>query len=108
MLLSKQAMAPKMLPQASKMGFTGPALVPRSIRSSPGLASSSSPSHLAGRRSATTPRAVPTTTKEVGKAVQVSIEDGPKIMEDIDCVVFDCDGEWGAVVSLSAHGYATW
>ena len=34
------------------------------------------------------------TESKVGKATPVKVEDGPAIMDDIDCVVFDCDGGW--------------
>lgn len=89
MLLSKQASGcvSKVAQSKMVMGKLGLAQ-PQTLRGSAPVPSSAAPSH---RMSSVVARAA--AAKTIGKAAPVKVEDGPAIMDDIDCVIFDCDGE---------------
>lgn len=67
-----------------------PAVPSAAMRSTPVTTNSSSNSN--SRFGSMLVRAAPAETKAIGKAQHVKVEDGPAIMDDIDCVIFDCDG----------------
>lgn len=100
MLAQKSSLAAKsMMRQA--FASSAPVALRVPVQTLPGPPSMcSKPAQQSGSRSSgvrAASSAAPSSAKTIGQAVPVKVEDGPAIMDDIDCIIFDCDGGCGCV-----------